>query len=149
MSIDKLKTKFFTGAWLTDVKHYFTKINEIIDYLNGIKGEGSYKVYTALLTQSGTDDPTAIVLQNTLGGVIVWTRDSQGVYYGTLSGAFTVGKTFIPTTYFKQKQYQTPGWTYYINDLNSILIKSEQGDVAGNLIDGVIDSAPIEIRVYN
>lgn len=34
MSIDKLKTKFTTGAWLTDVKHYFKKINEIIDYIN-------------------------------------------------------------------------------------------------------------------
>ena len=37
MSIDKLKTKFFTGAWLTDVKHYFTKINEIIDYSKTLK----------------------------------------------------------------------------------------------------------------
>lgn len=148
MSIDKLKTRFFTGAWLTDVKHYFTKINEIIDWINNI-GTPSYKVYTALLTQEGTNAPVATVLQNTLGGVVVWTRDSQGIYYGTLSGAFTVGKTFIPTTYFKQKQYQSPGWTYYINDVNSILIQSSQGDVAGNFVDGIIDSAPIEIRVYN
>lgn len=126
----------------------------IISTTKGEKGDASpvsslgYKVYTALLTQSGTDAPTATVLQNTLGGTVIWTRDSQGTYYGTLSGAFTTGKTFIPTTYFKQKQYQSPGWTYYINDLNSILVKSEQGDVAGNLIDSVIDSAPIEIRVY-
>ena len=31
MSIDKLKTKFITGAFINDVKHYFSKINEIID----------------------------------------------------------------------------------------------------------------------
>ena len=34
MSIDKLKSKFFNGSFINDVKHYFSKINEIIDYLN-------------------------------------------------------------------------------------------------------------------
>ena len=34
MSLTKLKTKFANGAWLNNVKEYFTKINEIIDYLN-------------------------------------------------------------------------------------------------------------------
>ena len=71
MSIDKLKTKFITGAFINDVKHYFSKINEIIDYLNGngTSGDGSYKVYIALLTQTGTDAPIAIVLKNTIGNI--------------------------------------------------------------------------------
>ena len=34
MSLTKLKTKFANGAWLNNVKEYFTKINEIVDYLN-------------------------------------------------------------------------------------------------------------------
>ena len=58
-------------------------------------GGASYAVYTALLSQSDTDDPVATVLENTLGGAIVWTRDSQGAYLGTLSSAFTSSKTFL------------------------------------------------------
>lgn len=38
-------------------------------------GGASYAIYTALLSQSGTDDPTATVLENTLGGTVVWTRE--------------------------------------------------------------------------
>lgn len=57
---------------------------------------GDYKVYTALLTQSGTDAPVATVLQNTLGGTVVWTRDDVGIYTATLALAFTTNKTFVP-----------------------------------------------------
>lgn len=31
MAIDKLRTVFSTGAWLNNVKVYFTKINEIVN----------------------------------------------------------------------------------------------------------------------
>lgn len=55
-----------------------------------------YKVYSALLTQSGTDAPIATVLENTLGGTVAWRREAVGVYYGTLVGAFTKDKTMCP-----------------------------------------------------
>ena len=38
--------------------------------------------------------PIATVLENTLGGEVVWSY-TEGVYTGTLDGAFTVGKTVI------------------------------------------------------
>lgn len=57
-----------------------------------------YKVYTALLTQTGTDAPVATVLENTLGGEIVWSYDGFGSYIGSLNGAFTENKTFIQAT---------------------------------------------------
>ena len=53
-----------------------------------IKPIPSYKVYRALLTQTGTSAPTAIVLENTLGGTPVWSRGTAGVYELTLTGAF-------------------------------------------------------------
>lgn len=56
-------------------------------------GPAGVKVYRALLTQTGTDAPVATVLENTLGGTVVWTRDSMGVYLGTLAGAFPTTKT--------------------------------------------------------
>jgi len=54
-----------------------------------------YKVYTALMGQVSTNDPTATVLQNTLGGTVVWTRNDVGDYSATLTDAFPVGKVFI------------------------------------------------------
>jgi hypothetical protein len=50
--------------------------------------------YTALLTQSGTNAPVATVLENDLGGTVVWTRNNTGVYFGTLAGAFLADKFF-------------------------------------------------------
>ena len=57
---------------------------------------GGVKVYRALLTQTGTDAPVATVLENTLGGDVVWTRNSAGRYVATLAGAFTDNKTVMP-----------------------------------------------------
>jgi hypothetical protein len=96
VSIDKLKTKFFTGAWLTDVKHYFTKINEIIDYLNGTSRDGSYKVYTVNLTsQAGPTVPKAVILNNTLNRDIIWSYVGIGVYKITLPFNYNPLKHFI------------------------------------------------------
>ena len=53
------------------------------------------KLYAALLAQSGTDAPVATVLQNDLGGTVVWGYTSTGVYTGTLTGAFVVNKTWV------------------------------------------------------
>ncbi|OGI93532.1 hypothetical protein A3A03_02290 [Candidatus Nomurabacteria bacterium RIFCSPLOWO2_01_FULL_40_18] len=60
-----------------------------------VDGTAGVKVYRALLTQSGTDAPVATVLENTLGGTVVWLRDGVGYYYGTLTGAFPEGKTLV------------------------------------------------------
>lgn len=56
------------------------------------------KIYVAKIKQSGTDNPTVTVFKNTIGN-IVWTRFSQGIYHGTLEGAFPVGKTICPPFY--------------------------------------------------
>ena len=47
--------------------------NDLISILNSIPTQP--KVYRALLSQTGTAAPTATVLENTLGGTVVWTRD--------------------------------------------------------------------------
>ena len=54
----------------------------------------TYTKYIALITQSSTSAPTVIELENTIGP-IVWTRSSTGIYYGTLTGAFTLDKTYV------------------------------------------------------
>ncbi len=58
-----------------------------------------YKVYIAIVSQTGTDDPVATVFENTLGGTPVWTRTAPDVYSITLAGAFPATKTFTQPFY--------------------------------------------------
>ena len=46
-----------------------------------------YIEYVALLTQTGTDAPTATVIKNDTGATVAWTRVIQGLYTGTFSSA--------------------------------------------------------------
>ena len=61
----------------------------------GPAGEPAYKVYTALLTQSGTDAPIAIELENTLSGTPTFSYVTVGVYSINLTGEFLEDKTFF------------------------------------------------------
>ena len=111
----------------------------------------SYKVYTALLFQNGTDAPTATVLENTLGGTINWTRSGVGSYLGTLTGGtFTYLKTVVFT--------QVPGgagatWGFqYITNRQSnteVYFITQIGNSTSTASDDALAGTPIEIRVYN
>jgi len=104
-------------------------------------GGASYLKYVALLTQTGTGAPTAIVLENTLGGTVVWTRSEVGVYAGTLSGVFTENKTAIFLGAAVGNIIQYGFW----DSTNFILLLTTEGGVAA---DEKLYLTPIEIRVY-
>lgn len=74
-----------TLSQVTDVTSTAAEVNA----LHGVKR------YVALISQSGTDDPTAIVLENTLGGTPTFGRDEPGEFYMNLTGAFPPTKTVI------------------------------------------------------
>ncbi len=115
-----------------------------------------YLVYTFLMNQSGTNAPVPTILQNTIG-TIVWTRDSAGVFTGTLSGAFTANKTFLPQ-YGESSLYDVEliygddgtssgrGVSFMRNDANTVklftLASIETFD------DDILVNYPLEIRVY-
>jgi hypothetical protein len=108
----------------------------------------SYKVYTALLTQSGTDAPVATVLENTLGGEVVWSYIDVGVYEGVLAGAFVDEKTWcsgwvsisdVGTQFFAAKLYRVS------NDAVRISIGKPVSESAQN---SALSSSSFEIRVY-
>jgi hypothetical protein len=56
-----------------------------------------YKKYVALINQSSTNIPTAIVLENTFSEIPTFSRTSAGVYKLELIDSFTLDKTFIVT----------------------------------------------------
>lgn len=104
-----------------------------------------YKVYTALITQSGTDAPIANVLENTLGTTVTWTRVGAGYYKATIStGLFMTAKLAVFISPVSQSPMNTMTWQQSTNnDINFFLEKLD-----GTFIDG-LNFNPVEIRVYN
>ena len=77
-----------TGTIINPTKTF--RIQEVVDAALG------YKVYTALLTQTGANPPVATVLKNTTGGTIAFAYDNVGVYRAVITGAnFTTNKTAV------------------------------------------------------
>jgi hypothetical protein len=109
-----------------------------------------YKVYSALISQSGTDAPVATVLQNTLGVTMTWSRFSTGLYRVTAgSGVFLENKTWVVIN-----NINLSSGTYYDigRDSNSIIQVGSAVYDAGSppyvMADDVIGILSIEIRVY-
>lgn len=82
----------FTGA---EIDAAVTKVNAITPTPAEINsGIRPYKVYAALLTQSGTNAPVITVLENTIGD-IVWSYLGVGSYRASLLNAFDKNKTQV------------------------------------------------------
>jgi hypothetical protein len=112
---------------------------------NGSTDFRPYKVYSALISQSGTSAPTAVELENNLSGPIVWTRDSAGTYFGTLVGAFTASSTMVLLTL----NYAGTSVTGYAVRSSADVIMLQTINAANTSVDGKLVSASLEIRVYN
>lgn len=110
-----------------------------------------YKAYSALLTQSDTLAPVATVLENTLGGTVVWSYASEGHYIATLAGAFTANKTAVilgeggGAGSFGFVDYNTED-----SDSDNVLIETSfvNDAVLGNYTNSFLLQNFIEIRVY-
>ena len=113
---------------------------------SGGGGGSGPKVYRAMLTQSGTADPVATVLENTLGGDIVWTRVNAGIYNGTLTGAFTENKTHV---LYQNKAYDhDEGGNFLVRrvDADTLIAKLYADD--NSLNDEIAIPVSINILVY-
>lgn len=108
-----------------------------------------YKVYTALLSKAGEGVVTAKVLENTLGGVVVWSRYGVGVDYATLSSAFKEDKTFVVSGVLYPPGDNVP--MVNIVRLNSDVVVlgtlAYEGDSVSSY-DVSFTDLPFEIRVY-
>lgn len=126
--------------------------NEVLTYdqaslLWKPKATRPYKVYSALISQSGTNAPTAIVLENTLGAIPVWSRTDAGNNQCALAGVFTENKTTVHVTHgeagyglpYKTENYSSGGSFVYVYTFDS----------TGTPIDIGFSNSSIEIRVYN
>lgn len=135
MSLTPAQPTYGTDAYINVL---FNKTNEIVGHLN------NYKVYSALLTQTGTDAPVATVLENTLGLNPTYYYDGVGAYrLEDMQGLFTTGKTFVLGT-----GTGGAGISININDTTTIEINCINM-FEGTTQDDILLDAGFEIRVYN
>jgi len=122
------------------------KINGQLEYLyDNMSGGSSILVYKAIISQSGTNAPTAVILENTLGEVPVLTRGgSPGYYELTISGGlFVEEKTFFHNgTSCNSTGIIRTGW----NSVNDILIWTNDMTLVAK--DGVLYNTAFLIEVY-
>lgn len=118
-----------------------------------------YKVYTAIINQTGTNAPVATVLENTLGGTVIWARTSPGLYTATLTGAFPANKTFIvfqPYLFQDSDNSGLGSYPVFQRTSDNVLTYSQSFITLNTSVPGVftptnydgITAMSIEIRVY-
>lgn len=111
--------------------------SEKISY--GGNNGGNNKVYTALISQTGTNAPTAIVLENTLGTVPTFNYEGVGQYSISLNGNFLTVNTFQLIGNNNLGGFDI--LNIYDNGDDSVWIDTGANDKLSN--------TPIEIRVYS
>lgn len=106
-----------------------------------------YTVYTALISQTSTNAPTAKIIQDTIPASLTWSRTSAGTYAITASAdTFTENKTIVFINYGgPNSDGLPPKWTRTSNTQIKIITQDE----TAVLDDGVLTDAAFEIRVYN
>jgi len=139
------------------LKDLLNSLNSISDRVEVIEEAPSYtlpyKIYRALLTQSGTDAPTAVVLENTLGVTPVFSRVGDGEYTISAITKFLPNKTFLKSEYNSIYGYMM-SLEKLNNDTIRILSEEEPTYISSTYTpptakDGLLDNTPIEIIVYN
>ncbi len=135
MAYDKALVKSLFTEFLRNNIFDEVLLNQLVDALDYTNPP--YKVYTALVSQSGTNAPVAKILQNTFIGEIVWTYIGVGTYHGTLTGAFTSEKTWS----IIESAVGSACYDCTRIDANSVLI-----DTNGN--NDQLNFTSLEIRVY-
>lgn len=114
------------------------------------------KVYRALLTQSGTNAPVATVLENSLGGEVVWTRTGEGYYLANLENAFPSDHTFVQGAVISHVDPSVAtAWLNGVVDtdddnieFHTTRISYDGGFGSGEARDGLLQGNAVEILVY-
>lgn len=137
------------GQWTWDTygsgTHTVTPATTPVYSSSGVIGERiAPKIYTALLTATTGNAPTATVLGTNEIGSIVWTRVSDGNYTGTLSSAFTANKTWAMVQRGDMTGNFVNNW---ISSGTTSTVTLTVSDNVGNPV-GDFTNMSIEIRVY-
>lgn len=103
------------------------------------------QIYRAVLSQTGTSDPTATVLKNTLvGGKPTFLRYNVGAYIISLVGAFPAGRIWMHVSKATLVGI-TSDVLFYRSDDDTLTLETQAEGVSS---DEVLSNTSIEIAVY-
>ena len=136
-------TEYILGCQCTSasgLRHTLYKTIRVIEDETGataIAGTtGAHYYYSAILSQSGTSNPTVEVLTTNLPETITWTRYSQGTYHGTVVGnLFLANKTKVNAHLGQPLYIGNESDAHGYRALNTIIV-AEVRDFGDNLVDG-------------
>ena len=111
------------------------------------KPDSGAKVYRALLSQSGTAAPVATVLENTLGGDVVWSRADAGNYYATLNSAFVGNINKMRRNFYNIAEGDNIVLVLQAYNDNSINLTTISASTETG-IDSMLEGDYVEILVY-
>jgi hypothetical protein len=149
----KLPPEYYTDLPIENiVSNYFIPFKPSGDYTLATLDDiptPAYKVYTALISQSGVLNPTLVILENTLGQTVTAFRSAPGRYSLNVTGSILL----ITKTWWTITNDNNNGHLFYMNKDNSFgntnTVYIDTTIIGGAYTDGVLQSTPIEIRVYN
>ena len=119
--------------------------SRIANTANNVKG---IKVYRAFLSQSGADNPpTATIVENTLGGTVVFFYGSTGHYQASLVSAFPADKTCLRDEIIIGADDITVVRYVRMRRSDDDNINIDVGEV-GTPSDDILNNTYIEILVY-
>lgn len=137
-----------TGIILLDGQPAYDETNDVLVIGDGVTAFESLPklrksintVFTGLISQSSTSDPTVIILENTTGATPTYSRIDVGVYGINATGLFTLDKTFCLINSGDNN------YAIFRNSADQIRITTADG--AGSATDGLLDKTEFEIRIY-
>jgi hypothetical protein len=106
----------------------------------------SYKVYSALLTQTAGNDPVAIVLEDTINQPLTWYRMSAGRYYAESYGTWKTNKTAMKVGPLPDGTNGVYVQTKIDSEDQAFVVVKRASGVA---VDDALLLTFVEIRVYN
>ena len=109
---------------------------------NIVKAGLGYTAYTALISQSGTNAPTAIEIKNNTGYTYTWARTGMGTYTITANGnAFASNKTIV---FMNLGEYAGGGIprSVWARTSDTVITITTGGD-------GRITNGSFEVRIYS
>jgi hypothetical protein len=104
-----------------------------------------YTNYVALITQAGTNAPTAKILQNTTGATLTWARTSAGIFTVTSNtDVFTADKTIVFANPGNDDGATGDPSIIWARTSNTVLTITASAGVNSVLTDG-----SFEVRIYS
>jgi hypothetical protein len=115
----------------------------LVKFFNEDNFVRTYKVYTALLTQTGDEDPVVVELENTIGDISI-TYNAAGTYI--VQGAtFSIDKTYVSPYGFSPLLDLPDGIWSEVDGTDIYILSISNAD----RVDGQLLNTPLEIRLYN